>query len=466
MHSSSRALSSIAILLTASASGQSVLQPEAMPSGARNAGIYHVASGTWTRTSGSIAALGPDVIYRNDAPSGYFTTLGGSSVNGDFSIIDSGRIPTTSGPIAGVTEDVYVVDGLQFSYCSDVAGPNVGITFNLYESYTPCDLIVTAPQNPFALAGSLSAVGLPGGQSGFAACWIITLDVSGGGEFCLEGDGGSANPGYNGDLDLESFGIEWIFNGVAGTSTGPIMAGDPSWSVGVAGAFLWGGGGTYYHPMSTCSDTGLDTTDEFAIDGLNAAITPGCFFFGGYKNTNGCGGPSSTPFSSFHTVIYADVGVAASCDPGLTFCDPASINSSGTAVELFGIASASAGSGWHLDAHGGPPNQAGYFLVSAGNAGLISVGQGTLCLGSRTGRHNSIFGGAGNSLGVFNAMGDLVNTVGTGGAGGNGFDIPVNLPGPIGGAILPGSTWHFQFWYQDMNPGPTSNFSNGQTIQF
>ncbi|MFT7678878.1 MAG: hypothetical protein ACI8QC_002876 [Planctomycetota bacterium] len=461
-----RASACVAILFASPSFGQTTVQPQSLPSQVRNAGIYHVASGTWTRTSGAIAALGPDVIYKNDAPSGYFSTLNNAVATGDWSILDSGRIPTAGGSIAGVTHTDYVVNALELSYCSDVTGPNVGITFNLYDSYKPCDIIATSPTAPFSLAGSLSAAGLPGGASGVASCWVVTLDVSGGGEFCLEGDGGSAFPGVDGDIERDSFGIEWIFNDVWGTATGPILAGDPNWTLGVAGAHLGGGGGTYYHPMTTCADTGLDTPDYFATEGLHAPIYDGCHFFGGYKNTNGCGSASNTPLAAFHTVVYADLGVAATCDSGLTFCEPAGTNSSGSSVELFGVASGSAGSGWHLDAHGGPPNQAGYFLVSAGNNGSVSVGQGTLCLDSPAGRYNPVFGGAGNSLGVFNGAGDLLNAVGTGGASGNGFDIPANLPSPIGGAILPGSTWHFQVWYRDFNPGSTSNFSNGQTIQF
>ena len=166
MQKKQRALPAIAFLLGTPCLAQGVLQPQAIPSPVRNAGIYHVATGTWTRGSSAMAALGPDVIYRNDAFSGYFTTLGSQFASGDHSILDSGRIPTSAGSVAGVTQDVYVVDGLEFSYCSDDSGPNLGITFSLYDSYRPCDLIVTAPTAPFSLAGSLTAIGLPGSSGG------------------------------------------------------------------------------------------------------------------------------------------------------------------------------------------------------------------------------------------------------------------------------------------------------------
>ena len=61
----------------------------------KDAGVYHVATGTWTRTGGSQANLGPDVIYRADVPSGYFAESLGTrtdalrrmSAKGEFSPI-------------------------------------------------------------------------------------------------------------------------------------------------------------------------------------------------------------------------------------------------------------------------------------------------------------------------------------------------------------------------------------------
>jgi hypothetical protein len=41
--------------------------------------------------------------------------------------------------------------------------------------------------------------------------------------------------------------------------------------------------------------------------------------------------------------------------------------------------------------------------------------------------------------------------------------IPLGT-GPV--AILPGETWNFQAWYRDLNPGTTSNFTDGISITF
>lgn len=462
----SSVLACATVLLTTPAIAQTTVQPQAIPGPVRNAGIYHVPSGTWSRSSGAIAALGPDVIYRNDASSGYFSGLSNAASTGDWSRIDAARVPTSGGSVAGVTQSTYVLNGLQFAYCTDVVGPNLGITFNLFDSYKPCDLLITAPTGPVHLAGIIKASGLPGGASGNVACWIVTLDVSGGGEFCLEGDGGPVFPGDDADLEFDAFGLDWVFNGVAGTVTGPILAGDPSWTVAVSGAQLWGGGGTYYHPMSSCADTGLDVRDFMTLDGFNSGLGPGCYWFGGYKNTNGCGGPINIPLAAFYSILYAELGATLNCNDGAVFCQPAGTNSSGDSVVLIPGPSASAGSGMHLNAFGGPPGQAGYFLVSGGNAGSLAVGQGTLCLSGPIGRYSPVFGGAGNSLGDFNLAGIFRSTSGTSGQSAVGFDIPASLPAPIGGSIVSGSSWHFQLWYRDQNPGSTSNFSSGLTLQF
>ena len=147
------------------------------------------------------------------------------------------------------------------------------------------------------------------------------------------------------------------------------------------------------------------------------------------------------------------------------FCEAANPNSTGVPVTL-SVSPIATGSGIHLDATGGPTNQAGFFLVSTGANIMAPISQGLLCLDSPQGRYNPAAGGALNSLGLFNAAGDLANIAGTGGTTGLGFDIPVSLPNPPGGSITSGSTWHFQLWYRDTNPGTVTNFSNGVSVTF
>ncbi len=462
-------IASAAIVCISVASAQSAIQAVPLPGAVQHAGIYHVATGTWTRQAASAAATGSDIIYDNTVDSGYFATLGSNIAQGDFSLIDAGRLPGPTSAVADGFIETYVVDTLTFGYCTDQVGPTIGATFNLYESYDPCDLILTSPGSPFTLSGTFVGTGLPGAAAGAVACWTVTLDLAGSGqEFCMEGEGGDQFPGHDGDLMTDSFGVELIFNGVAGSNTGPLLAGDPTWTPAVAGALTVGGTGTYYDNTgaATCGNTGLDTQDFMAIDGPLAPFPPRCFFFGGYLNTNGCGNAQNNP----HASIYLSFGSAVFCDKDPSdgpFCEPAGVNSSGNAAVLSATATA-AGAGVRLNASGGPqlPNSGfGLVVVSSGTMAAVSIGDGTLCLASPQGRYHPDAGGALVSLGQFDANGNFENLAGTSTTG-FGFDIPTALPTPPGGSISGGSTWHFQLWYRDLNPGGTVNFTNGVSVTF
>ncbi len=456
-----------AVTLCASTSAQSSLEARALPGITKNAGILHVATGTWTRNVASTANLGPDTVYINDSLTGYFGLLGSDTATGDVSYIDEGRLPGTDSAVALADRDDYCINGINFAYCTDQQGP-IGITFNLYESYTPCDLIITDPAGsaPFTLSGGVVANGIPGGSGGGLGCWVVTLDLEGAGEFNMLAEGGDQFPGHDGLIESDSFGIEWMFNGVAGSNTGPILAGDPDWTLTVSGALLHGGTGTYYdNTTGSCGNTGFDTQDAVTVDGVNSTVPPGCYFFGGYLNTNGCGAAQNNPFASFNLTLFADSGA---CAPVLeTFCDPAGVNSSGNAASI-SASPTGLGAGFRLDATGGPqlPNSGfGFFVVADSITAGLPVNQGVLCLGQPQGRYNPGAGGARNSLGQFDANGNFENLVGTSTTG-FGFDIPTQLPSPPGGNISAGSTWHFQLWYRDLNPMATTNFSNGITLDF
>ena len=150
-----------------------------------------------------------------------------------------------------------------------------------------------------------------------------------------------------------------------------------------------------------------------------------------------------------------------------TFCDPAANNSTGVPTVLSGDFTYPGGSGLHLEASQGPPNQFGYFLIgtSASDPG-IAVGSGYLCLGTgpsdSIGRYN-VSGGALDSIGWFDASGTLQNLVGTSSVG-SGYDVPSQSPTAGNPMISAGSTWHFQFWHRE--DGGDSNLSNGLTVSF
>ena len=146
-----------------------------------------------------------------------------------------------------------------------------------------------------------------------------------------------------------------------------------------------------------------------------------------------------------------------------TFCTPAGGNSSGQAVTL--ASSGPSGPGvYHFEAEGGPLDQFGILLISAGFSpqGTV-VSQGRLCLTAPIGRYGSTAGPGLNSIGRFDSAGVLQNLAGTSSVG-SGFDMPAVLPSPPGGVVVPGATWHFQLWYRDV--GGTSNFSDGVSVVF
>ncbi len=468
------AAASLLVCSTASAQNQTEARP--IPGVVKNAGVYHVATGTWTRNVSSTASLGPDICYSNDVATGYFGTLGSATATGDYSIIDEGRVPGLGGSIATADRTDYEINCISFGYCTDQAGPVVNVSFNFYESYNPCDLIITDPAGsaPFTQSGCAAGTALPGGAGGGVGCWVVTFDLAGGNEFCLEAEGGDQFPGHDGDIDTDAFGIEWIFKGAGGSNTGPILGGDPDWTPSVLGSLEHGGSGTYYDNtgMSTCGNTGLDTQDQVAVDGANSPLAVGCYFFGGYLNTNGCGGPQNNPFASFNTVLFASAG---ECDatPPVSFCNPAGVNSSNASAVLKATATTGSGVGreWRLDCTGGPrlaTSGFGFVVVASSfSEPGLPVNQGVLCLGQPQGRYNPGAGGPRNSLGQFDSNGCFENLSGTATTGnGFGFDIPDALPSPPGGSIVDGQTWHFQLWYRDVNPTPTTNFSNGVSITF
>ncbi|MDF1836819.1 MAG: FG-GAP repeat protein, partial [Planctomycetota bacterium] len=137
------------------------------------------------------------------------------------------------------------------------------------------------------------------------------------------------------------------------------------------------------------------------------------------------------------------------------YCGPAVANSLGLAANLIHVGSLSiAANDFTLQVDGLPPGQMGFFLSSMGQDFVPNPGgsQGHLCLGrDLIGRHNRP-----HELRVSSAVGTFELTFDL-------QDMPVSL---AGSSILAGQTWNFQAWYRDLNPGPTSNFSNGLTARF
>ncbi len=161
------------------------------------------------------------------------------------------------------------------------------------------------------------------------------------------------------------------------------------------------------------------------------------------------------------------------------FCDPANNNSTGAPAVMTANFGSGVGSDLHLDVSGGPlplsdgSRMLGYILVgNLDSSPGISISDGQLCLlgmpGAAFGRYN-VFGTPRNSIGLFDAGGNLENLVGTGGVSGYGFDVPsaIEIAGSPPTTIMSGDTYHFQCWYRDTLAGAGhSNFSSGASVTF
>ncbi len=156
------------------------------------------------------------------------------------------------------------------------------------------------------------------------------------------------------------------------------------------------------------------------------------------------GAPQVTPTQGEAYVHLGSLGIL-----GDTYCSPAVPNSTGVPADLFASGSAKvADDSLRLTAQHLPKDRFGLFLVGSAPGFLTNPGgsQGNLCLGGALGRFASqpLHSGA---SGTASLMVDLTTLSGL-------------------GPVLPGQTWCFQVWYQDDNPGPTSNLSGAVSIDF
>ncbi|MEM8711545.1 MAG: hypothetical protein AAGG01_11370, partial [Planctomycetota bacterium] len=191
--------------------------PERLPGQVRDAGTYHISSGTWTRRAGATANFGPDVIYSNTAPSGYFGiagSMGGFAAGGR--VYDEGNVPGPDNPNHAANRSIYTVNCLEIGYCDQNAPGTGGWEISFYNGHGPCE----GPTNP---SSTLQVTGLPTA----GACWTITLDLSGGGEVCLPADGGD---GFDGVLADDTFAWSFRYIGSGTQAAGFLINGDPEFT--------------------------------------------------------------------------------------------------------------------------------------------------------------------------------------------------------------------------------------------
>ncbi|MEE8469112.1 MAG: hypothetical protein V3T22_11695, partial [Planctomycetota bacterium] len=155
-----------------------------------------------------------------------------------------------------------------------------------------------------------------------------------------------------------------------------------------------------------------------------------------------------TPNESLSVIDIFDYTV------GSSYCGPAAPNSSGASAKVLATGSDFASDNdVVLTATELPPNQPGFFLTSQTQGFTPNPGgsDGNLCLGG--------------SIGRYTRPGEVSNS-GVGGTISLWLDLS-NTPQPGGStSILMGETWNFTAWFRDVNPTPTSNFTDAVSVTF
>jgi hypothetical protein len=392
------------ILVASAGFAQQSMQAKPMPGQLKDAGVYNLATRSWTR-NGQHENFGSKVLYANTANTGFFGVMG---VPVDLYWTDEGRVPSSSGHANGKA-DSYLVGGVQIAYCSSVTGGPQTIAMTFLEPYTSCT-------DPGLVGGAPIAV--PGGIIS-SACWLVTFNLKNStAAFCLSGD---ADGVFDGTSSLDNFGFQlFMEDGNGGGFNGPLLNGDPN--------NFPAGDGTYYQNPGASLATGLGTLDQFWLGDHTGTYVNGCYWFGGYVN--------GAPFGSFWLVIGGDNG----CGVGTKYC-VANANSTGNPASLSASGSNDVSLGTLSLTSAPVPNQPGIFFHAA-NQAQIPFGNGFLCATGNIIR-GAVVVGAANSASYTYDNSDAKHNLGA----------------------FANQTRNFQHWYRDpMGGGAFFNTSNAISI--
>jgi hypothetical protein len=284
----------------------------------RRAGVYHVATGTWTRNGSMSNLTGPDTIYSNTCTPLYFV----AQATGER-FQHRSRVPTTAAHGAPTTvnpldpfkndeapgcDTDYLINGFEISYCSSRPSGlgTLEFEFAFADAYSACG----AGNADMVPDLTIPVSGLPGGTSaGSEICWIVDVDLdAASAPFTLRADQDGT---YIGPSTAEQFGFS------IGPTTAGLGTSDMTGPV-IAGNFTWTGGGPVHGAQVPCSGTdgtiwdspinlaelgtGMASNDFFRATGTYP--TPGCFYFGGAIH------------SDFYLRLFSDVGAPGHCSGG------------------------------------------------------------------------------------------------------------------------------------------------------
>ena len=461
-------LSAAGALLLASLGSAQTVNNQALPTmGVKDAGVYHMATGEWTRGPLGAAAW-DDIIYDNSCGVGYY---GPHAFPQRY--VEDGRIPSTTSPenpgppIANIswtgTMDQYTVNYFELAYCCFDPLPTYEVFF--WDCFSGCaDATLLTPTAAFTLTNMPGSIGTAG------ACWTVGIDLANAGlAFTLQADCDGA---WNGGGGVDTFGWgAWQASGSLGGTPGPIIKGDRA-------GYLNGGPGSsgcdigantvFYNgsDINNSEGTGLNNLDQWEVD--NMTPTPAyfiCYWYGGYFSGN--------LYGSFHMRIGAETG-GPTTGPGYAYCPgdgvapatpcPCNNNNSGATSPFGGCHNSLAATfpdGAKLDAAG---------TDSFGNPDVIFTATGVPNnFGIFFGANNQTNGGNGTVFGdgLRCAGGALVRMTSPTMASGNTAVLPAPAETLDVGAAA-NMTRNYQYWYRDPGGpcGTVFNLTNGYSIDW
>ncbi len=357
---------------------------------------------------------------------------------------DEGGIPTgfnSNNPLAD--RDDYTVNCMEIGYCDLNGAGTSGWEISFYNDYAPCTFN-GAPDSTTLLTG-LPANG----------CWTLTIDLSGGREFCLAGDGG----GLGSASVTRTFGWSYRYAGTDGSQpAGFMLAGNPAATdpTFVLGGLPMDGTETYYGPASLCpgAATGLLTNNFWFLEDPTGTNS-NCYYLGTYPSAPSCSG--FPPYASFLLKLQAESDPCSESPPPTPYCvsNPA-FNGVNAIIDFDGTLSA-ANDQVTMTAHV-PSHSLGYFITSRtqGFTATPRGSAGNLCLGGNIGR----FVGPGQikDSGASGTI-SLDTTAGE-------WSL-ASIPTSTGTyAALLGTESYFQLWFRDPSAATISNFSDAYAVRW
>ncbi len=304
-------------------------------------------------------------------------------------IYDDGRLPGLRNGPPGAMQN-YEIREITFGYVTFAPVGSVDITLEFYNSLGgPCVGLMPPDPPPPLSQGTVTlnpqnGVSLPGDPTVFqGTAWFVTIDLSGGNEFCMlaEGDGtfGNTNDNFNWSFRHNNPAAQ-----TGGMRGGPIIAGEPTRGTFGACTFNLPCG---FDPAVGQGGTGLDTSDIFwtNVDGdpfgpagsINTSLVcttaqtgTGCFFFGGWP---------ANPYASYFLRLGA--GPCFDGPPPVPYCT-GKTTSQGCIPFLTtdaGTASASNPVAWNLRANDHIPGELGFIVYGFKKSNLDFHG-GKLCV--------------------------------------------------------------------------------------